>query len=61
MIPLGPCPLNAETQHFILRSNKISLLCFMDTTEREVRERKEAQRQGEFTDFSNNSLKSFFQ
>jgi hypothetical protein len=27
IIPLKPCALNAEIQHFILRFNKISLLC----------------------------------
>jgi hypothetical protein len=27
IINLGPCVLNAEFQHFILKFNKISLLC----------------------------------
>jgi hypothetical protein len=32
VLTLKPCALNAEFQHFILRFNKISLLC--DTTQR---------------------------
>jgi len=46
------CWVRTEFQHFILRFNKISLL-YTNTTKRGVRGWKEAQRQGDFTDFSN--------
>jgi hypothetical protein len=54
IITLEPCTLNAEFQNFILGFNKLPF--FADTTERRDRRRKEAQRQGDFTDNSNNHI-----
>jgi hypothetical protein len=51
VITLTPCALNVEFQHFILRFNK-KFHYFADTTARGDRGRKEAQRQGDFTDNS---------
>jgi len=54
IITLEPCALNAEFQNFILGFNKLPY--FADITERGDRRRKEAQRQGDFTDNSNNHI-----
>jgi len=52
IIPLEPCALNDEIQHFVLSFriwywDLIKFPYFMDTTKRGVRGWKEAQRQGE--------------
>jgi hypothetical protein len=57
VIPVEPCALNAEIQHFVLSCNiscwdLIKFPYFTDTTKRGVRGWKEAQRQGEFADIS---------
>ncbi len=51
MIPLEPCALNTEFQHLILSFNKFSLL-YGYHWEMGYRGWKEAQRHGEFTEFS---------
>ncbi len=54
IITLEPCALNAEFQNFILGFNKLPYIA--DTTERVDRRRKDAQRQGDFRDNSNNHI-----
>ncbi len=53
IISLKPCALNADFQHFILRFNKISLLCGYHSKRGqggESRERIGGEREGDFTD-----------
>jgi len=54
IITLEPCALNAEFQDFILGFNKLPY--FANITESGDRRRKEAQRQGDCTDNSNNHI-----
>jgi hypothetical protein len=58
MIPLESPALNAEIQHFVLSFSVsywdlIKFPYFTDISKRGVRGWKEAQRQGDFADFSN--------
>jgi hypothetical protein len=59
IITLKPCALNVEFHHFILRFNKISLLC-AHHWKRGIGGWKEAQRQGDFSGNSNDYFFFFF-
>jgi hypothetical protein len=52
IITLEPCALNDEFQHFILRFNKISLLCLYHW-----KEGIGGEREGDFTDYFNEKPK----